>query len=268
MRNFVINHPTACFLALTFAWSWGWWIPILGMDMSDLAAVGPFFYIGAMIGGFGPTIAGLILRFSMPRGERPRLLGKPRPYLFLLAAAFDPAVTLATQSVLGLAGLPSDMVDIASRLVIGLVWPLMASAGEEFGWRGFLFPLWGKGSAFWKPTIAVGLLWGLWYLPTDWIGLREMGLWFIPQYILVGPLNLTALSVIMSAIIRRGGGDIRLALVFHYAVTAGAILFGAQGKYPPAATIAASAVSLGRLACAGCALVLLLKPWDRTEEAV
>ena len=243
MRDFIKRHQAACFIALAFGWAWAWWLPVAGTDMSDLAKVSPVFFICAMTGGFGPTIAGLVVRFCLPKGERNKLLRKPHPGLFLLALAVVPLATLASLAINRWLGLPSDPSDIVSRLAIGLVWPLMASLGEEFGWRGLLLPLWSRKGSFWKPALAIGLIWGLWHLPSDWIGLRHLGWYFIPQYLLVGLVNLTLLSVIMTAIVKRGNGDIRLAILFHYSITSSAILFGVQGQTAPLATVAATAVS-------------------------
>ena len=175
-----------------------------------------------------------------------------------------PAATLAALAVNRRLGLPSDPGDIAARLGIGLAWPLMASLGEEFGWRGLLLPLWSRDGGFWKPALGIGLLWGLWHLPSDWIGLGYLGWWFIPQFLLIGLLNLTLLSILMTAIHRKGGGDIRLAILVHFSITSSAILFGAQGRADPAGTVAATTVAQAILAAVCFAVVAALRPLSRS----
>jgi membrane protease YdiL (CAAX protease family) len=266
MRDFVQRHPETCFLVLAFGWAWGFWLPVAGTDMGNLAAVPPVFFLFAMLGGLGPSLAGLVVRLALPRGQRPRLLGRPDLPLFVLAALVVPAASLAALGLNRWLGLPADPGDVASRLAIGLVWPLFSSLGEEFGWRGFLLARWTRQGQFWKPALGIGLLWGLWHLPADWIGLRALGWWFIPQYLIVGLLNLTILSVIMTAILRRGQGDIRLAILFHFTITASAILLGSQGPADPARTVAATAVSIVILVLAGLPVVLALRKPPKTPS--
>jgi len=266
MFEFVKKHPAVCFIALAFGWSWAWWLPVAGTDMSDLSKIGPSFFVFAMIGGLGPSLAGLVIRFILPRAERPRLVARPKPILFLFALLPVPAAALATLWICRLLGLPSDTGDIASRLAIGLVWPLMSAMGEEFGWRGILLPLWNRKCGFWKPAVGIGLLWGLWHLPSDWIALGHLGWWFVPQFVLVGLVNLTLLSIMMNAILRQGGGDIRLAILFHYSVTASAILFGAQGRYGPRSSVAAAGLSQLILA-AVCLAVVFIRSRIRISSA-
>ncbi len=201
------------------------------------------------------------MRLALPKAERRPFVSKPPLILFIVAMILVPALTIASLGLGKILGLPSDLGNIASRLAIGLVWPLMASLGEEFGWRGLLLPLWSRDGSFWKPAIGVGLLWGLWHLPSDWIGLKRMGWWFVPQYLLVGLLNLTLLSVIMAAIQRRGRHDVRLAILFHYSITASAILLSPQGRIEPETAVLLSCVAQAVMLLGCAAFLAVLKPW-------
>ena len=135
MRTIILRAPAIWFLVITFIWSWGFWIPLLNTDMSELTSISPTFFVFAMLGGFGPTFTGLFIRSLLPKDERPKLLTKPSFFLYFPAALTVPVVTLASLGINHMLGLPSDPGDIISKLPIGLIWPLFAALGEEFGWR-------------------------------------------------------------------------------------------------------------------------------------
>ncbi len=56
------------------------------------------------------------------------------------------------------------MFSIVSGMVAGLTINAVFAFGEEFGWRGFLVKYLGK-MGFWKHSILVGLIWGIWHAP-------------------------------------------------------------------------------------------------------
>ena len=172
----------AQFVALAFAISWGWLflVPHLGI---------PLWAIG--LASFGPAIAAFAIRGPL-RGEGFAQSGlaiappRGRGWTYAVALAVPPAV-VAISALLVVAGggaayFPGDWHDpfqgddalftaaatrgpgglIAVAVVSTLV-PLLAF-GEEFGWRGYLFP---KLMPLGIPVaVSVsGIVWGLWHLP-------------------------------------------------------------------------------------------------------
>jgi uncharacterized protein len=112
-------------------------------------------------------------------------------------------------------------------LMMGLIWPLFSSFGEEFGWRSYAFPRFYKQYGFTKAVFSIGFFWGVWHLPMDYIGLRSHGWYFVPEFLLLGPGLLTAHSIIMSYLYIRGNGNIVLPILYHYTITASAIILPA-----------------------------------------
>jgi membrane protease YdiL (CAAX protease family) len=53
---------------------------------------------------------------------------------------------------------------IVQPLLAGPSVNAIAAFGEELGWRGFLFRAWAH-LGFWKSSLLVGLVWGIWHAP-------------------------------------------------------------------------------------------------------
>jgi hypothetical protein len=56
------------------------------------------------------------------------------------------------------------------------------------------------------------------------IGLKGLGWWFFPAFLVNGPFVLTAHSLIMTWLYNRSGRNFTLMLVYHFSVTSTAIL--------------------------------------------
>jgi uncharacterized protein len=193
-------------------------------------------------------------------------LPSPRRFPLWLAGTFAivPLMTLAAVGVQAVLGLPYNLGDVSSRLAVGAVWPLTAAVGEEFAWRGTVLPLLRLRFGFLRSALIIGLLWGFWHLPADWIGLKSQGAWFIPQFLLQGPVLLTAHSVIMTWIWERTGGRTLLAIVYHFGITASAIILGNQAKFAEAsAAFPGTIAGLSVVACVGVAAGISLARRDR-----
>ena len=200
------------FFALAFVIAWGTWIPaFLIPAVPSLVAV---------IGLFGPALAAVIVAWLaggrdgvwaiISRGLRWRFgIG-----WYALAVLLMPAIFASA----GLADVAERGGDPAG-LWLGSQWTFVAAAfgfllvinsGEEIGWRGFALPrleallpndLWA--------SLALGVMWGVWHLPT---------------YLLLGqsnfPLGLflaftVGLSLIYSVLFRHSGGSLLAADLLH-----------------------------------------------------
>jgi membrane protease YdiL (CAAX protease family) len=83
--------------------------------------------------------------------------------------------------------------------------------GEEFGWRGFALP---QLLRRWSPlaaSLVLGAVWGVWHLPTFFIASLPQSRLSFPLFV----LNSIALSVIMTWLYLRTGGDLLLMILVH-----------------------------------------------------
>ena len=159
---------------------------------------------------FTPAIAAVVvLAFrGISPSEVGLRVGNPR---WLVVAAIAAPVVLAATALLaaglsgvaldptpGLAaeiGLPETLlggaVAVGVLLGIGLTINAVFAFGEEFGWRGYL--LWELAPmGFWKASLAIGAVWGLWHAPVIVAGHNY------PSFPLVGIVAMTAICIAMS----------------------------------------------------------------------
>ncbi len=256
------KHPLTWFFTLTFAATWGLCSFLLVNSKPDaLQSISPAFIIIAICSGLVPSVAACLL--ALMRGEAKSLFAQVKTGSFW---RFTPALLLivpAATIISYLLSSPLKMHLNTPQLVMGLVWPLFSSFGEEFGWRGFALPKLIKQRGFTYAALSIGLIWGLWHLPMDYIGLRSHGWLFIPEFILVGPAILTAHSIIMAYFYVRSNGNLLLMIAYHYTITASAIIL-------PGLFATSEAVGLANLLQPLLANVLLWIPagfilWKRPE---
>jgi membrane protease YdiL (CAAX protease family) len=161
------------FLAVAFVWAWAfwaYWIPAMGVGGLELS---PAFLACALIGGLAPSIAAIaVSRWLVgPAALRDLLRHALRwnaaPQWYIFALLFVPAITVISVAAQHLFVAPLSWPDVPTLLPVAIFWPILASLGEEFGWRGFLLPRlqarWGALAA----ALAIGIIWGVWHLPAD-----------------------------------------------------------------------------------------------------
>lgn len=77
-------------------------------------------------------------------------------------------------NALGLSGVLLALLLFGSALIGGPTFNAFAAFGEEFGWRGFLQKEWTH-IGFWKSSLLIGLIWGIWHFPLIYGGYNYPG---------------------------------------------------------------------------------------------
>ena len=102
--------------------------------------------------------------------------------------------------------------DSFNSLLTALLLAAIKGPVEEFGWRGFLQPLFQrKISPVWT-GIIIGIIWGFWHLPAFLLSGTEQSTWsFAPFF-----AGTIAISLIMTQLFNSSGGSILLAGLMHF----------------------------------------------------
>lgn len=222
------------FLAGTFGWAWllwGYWV--FAMPPGGLQ-VSPAFILCAVVGGLAPSLSALAVSYATGGTDAVVRLLKPlarwqvgwRTAIVVLLLV--PAATAASVVLQAIFVGPLKWADPAI-LAMALIWPVMAALGEELGWRGFLMPRLALRWPLPAAALVTGLVWGLWHLPADYVALKGYGGWFVAAFLLNGPIVLTAHAVIMAWIWKKTGGSTLAAVVYHFTITASAMLAPSAG---------------------------------------
>ena len=184
------------FFIVTFLLSWSIWVPL------DLSHFGIAFHIPEstssivrLLGVLMPAVSAILLtRITGGRGATRELWARlvlwrvnwkwwlaavaGQPLLLMLAAVF-------TNSLSGSKVTPEPLVS-ASAFIVNVIMLLVATLGEEIGWRGVALPsLQVKNSAV-KSSGILGLMWAAWHIPFwllldsfDQFGIGYLGLNFL-----------------------------------------------------------------------------------------
>lgn len=152
------------FLFLTFTFSWFPWYTGLGAEVMAM----------------GPSISAILTSFIFYRKKgiisviKPFLRWKAKPYLWLISL-LGPAViygiTLICILLIG-GNLPpfimisEELSMLPLYLFFVVLMPWNGPVGEEFGWRGFLLPRLQQRFGALKASILIGIIWGVWHLPS------------------------------------------------------------------------------------------------------
>jgi membrane protease YdiL (CAAX protease family) len=223
------RHPLWSYIVIAFVFSWALWTVLIATTPPGAMQEGisPSFIILAVLGGFGPSLAGIVataivdgrtgLRELFARFRRWRV---PIGW-YAVALLITPLVGLVTVAGDRVFGLPSATWESAlATLPISIIWPIFAALGEEFGWRGFMLPrLQRRHSALWA-SIIVAVAWGAWHIPTQYLAFRQFGLLIVLAHFLVDNiLVLIPMATAMTWVHSNTGQSLLLMLVFHFGIT-------------------------------------------------
>jgi len=242
----VRRHPLIAFFVLAYLLTW-WIYPLL--RFSPLLGI---------FGLFGPALAAIIM--AAVTGGKPGVkallsrvvrwrVGLP---WYLIALGLPTVLSIATAGLSYLLG-ASDFIQVGALTVLELVLFVLV-VGEELGWRGYALPLLLEKRSAVTASLILGVLWGLWHLPTFLVP-------GTPQYGL--PLTAFVLltieySILMTWVFLHTLGSVLIATLFHGAInlSQGIFLGGMDGVgrywllsivYGVAALIAAVALGLHTL---------------------
>jgi hypothetical protein len=217
------------FLALTFGFSWLFWLPA-ALEAQGLVASAPSL---PNVGAFGPSVAAFVLAaYAGGLGDLARLAKRAvtldYPKRWLLVAVGVPLVVVGSGLAVAVAtGTRPSFPWAGDLALLPLAYVFVLLLGgpvqEEFGWRGYLLDALQDRTGATVAGVAVGLVWALWHVP----------LFFVPSETIyyessfVGfAVSITLLSVLMTWVYNNTGGSLLPMLLMH------ATWNWAQGMFP------------------------------------
>ena len=218
------------FFLLAYAWSWAWWIPTVwalrSRDLTALADVPPWALNCVLVGGYGPSVAALVLtRVQQGSQGVKTLLGRFKlwraPWAVHLLIWLGPAAFLALAMLVA----PATTAQLGepdwSRLRLV---PLAIAAavpfgplGEELGWRGYALPRLQHRRTALTSSLILGIFWCFWHAPLFWAPTGTT----ISGYAVTVPavgMYLAATcggSILHTWIFNHSRGSVLLAVAFH-----------------------------------------------------
>lgn len=138
---------------------------------------------------------------------------------FGLAGVAGPKYIAGVSDYLGLNGWSDGAVIAFAVLmfgVVGMVWRMASSLGEEIGWRGFLTPQLMRLFSFPVTSLIVGLVWSAWHAPLIYFTKYNGG----PYDLHLQMANFTVMTIGVSFVMtyfRLKSGNIWTATVLHAA---------------------------------------------------
>jgi uncharacterized protein len=209
------------FVALTFALSWGLWIPVLLADPD----AGQWTLV---LGGFGPALAAAIMVraagrdvwawlrdiavFRLPVSRYVAAVGVP-----MALVAIQLAVAATTGTPVSLGELPLGLLEFVAVFVLVA---LVGGGQEEFGWRGWLQPALQERTSPLVAAMVVGVVWAVWHAPLFWLygGYEQtVAVFYLPTTV--------GLSVIIAFLWNRSQQSVIIAIALHASFNASNGLF-------------------------------------------
>lgn len=173
------------YLVLTFVLSWAFMFgAVIPMTLKSAANPGDtamkvvalaLTSVVMFFPAIGVVLTRLITKDWTDLKLHPHLRGNASPYLI---GWFGPLVLTILGTALYFALFPAQFtadtfVQKPWGTLLVLVAPLLNAVncfGEEWGWRGFLFPKMREGRSFVRTSVLVGLIWGIWHAPIIAVG--------------------------------------------------------------------------------------------------
>ena len=291
MNNAIFDQKrTTRYLLWTFLIAWIIQAGVAVLYHNGLALVGQLVMAAMM---FTPMLGVLLAGGRLPgMGWKPRLKGNVR---FLLAAWFLPALLTAIGALLYFAVFPGHfdlsgdslaatagpamleqmeaqgltypvyvLISVVSCMTYAPLINMLLAAGEEAGWRGFLYPQLKARFGKSKGQLLGGVIWSVWHWPlmgligyeygTDYVGFPVVGM-------LIFCVFATAAGILCDWLYEKSG-SIWFPSVFHGAINAVATIPATLCIVKTGSAILLGPAPIGVLAglpLSLCAAVLLFK---------
>jgi membrane protease YdiL (CAAX protease family) len=218
------------FFALTYGLSWLFWVPVAlsGQDVTTTVWLIPY-----VLGGFGPSVAGIIMVYRSRDEEVRRDFWKRVVdfrrisvgwYLFVLTVF---PVSISISILLNhLFGNPLPDLDMLKQVVANpLMLVAMAATGiitgplsEELGWRGYALD---RLQARWSPLVSSLILasfWWGWHLPLfSMRGTTQYAWGFATPSFWLFLIGTVPLSILLTWVYNHNKKSILAAVLFHFA---------------------------------------------------
>ncbi|MGD1994565.1 MAG: type II CAAX endopeptidase family protein [Anaerolineae bacterium] len=223
------NARPAAFFALTYGLSWLFWIPaaLSGQDVMTTAWLALF-----MLGGFGPSVAGIIMvyRRKGKEGRRDfwrrvidlkRISAAWHLFIFLIFPALF-AISFLLNSLLGnplpeletLARVAAQPLMVVGMVVSGII---TGPLSEELGWRGFALDEMQKK---WSPLVSsliIAPFWWGWHLPLFFMRGTTQYAWGLgAPFFWLFLVQIVPLSILLTWVYNRNGRSTLAAILLHF----------------------------------------------------
>jgi len=250
VREFIRRRPVLTFFAITIIWiciSMPALFAVMQVKSREEIAVQHVILVFLLN---SPSVFGILLTLVVDgrkglkalfsRAGRWRV--KPGWYV---AALLIPAGMYGLNYVIqGLFGGEIVPIDVAEKLAFSLPTALMACLLEEFGWRGFAQPRLQRRYSALVSTLIVGIGWGLWHAPINYLGLSQFGSMVIPL-LAINWLSNIALSVPLAWVYNNSRESLLLVLLGHFSITFGATFFGVPSHPTAAGELRGAGINVG-----------------------
>ncbi len=220
------------FFVFAYALSWVFWIPAALIKSEGFRPLAIMLYF---VGGFGPTVAGVVMidRTLNKEGQRDflrRLVDFRRiggwwyvfillvfPFFAVLTVLMYRLVQGSLPSLPALAGITDQPQQLIGLPLIALQVLLAGPLSEEIGWRGFaLDELQQRWNAL-VSSLILGALWSLWHVPLFFIQGSMYHDWgFGTGLFWLFLVRMIALSVIMTWVYNKNRNSILSAILLHF----------------------------------------------------
>ena len=212
------KHPLIAFFVLAYLLTW-WTYPLL--KFSPLLGIP---------GLFGPALAAIIMaavtdgKVGVKALLSRVVLWRVGLRWYVIALGLPTVLALVTAGLnylLRSSDIQAGRVGVLDFVVFVLV------VGEELGWRGYALPLLLEKRSAVAASLILGLIWGIWHLPTFVIpGTPQYGLPFAAFLLLT-----IEYSILMTWVFLHTRGSVLIATLFHGAInlSQGFFLGGVEG---------------------------------------
>lgn len=261
MRPFIKRHPALTFFAITIVWiciSMPALFAVMQVRSREDIAVQHVILVFLLN---SPSLFGILLTLVIEGREGLKALFagagrwrvKPMWYgVVLLLPAAMYGLNYVAQGLLEGTIAP---IDVAEKLAFSIPTALMACLLEEFGWRGFAQPRLQRRHSVLAATLTVGVAWGLWHAPINYLGLSQFSAMVVPLLI-VNFLSNVALSVLLAWVYNSTRGSMLLVLLGHFAITFGATFFGVPSHGTAAGELRGALINVAIQVLAAVAIVV------------